>query len=126
MQLKSGLLTIKVFELTFYILHSQLISHCLRVLVGIRVHGELWGLRREPDPVPTGYRVCPLCPCAVVALQLPEAVQAGEQAAQRSGGEHGVPRNREKLCMCLTIAPLELRPVLFSHFVVVEQESGII
>lgn len=58
MQLKSSLLTIKVFELTFYILHSQLISHCLRVLAGIRVHGELWGLGREPDPVPTGYAVC--------------------------------------------------------------------
>lgn len=126
MQLKSSLLTIKVFELTFCILHSQLISHCLRVLAGIRVHGELWGLGREPDPVPTGYRVCPLCPCAAVALQLPEAVQPGEQAAQSSGGDHGVPGNREKLCMCLTIAPLELRPVLFSHFIVVEQESGII
>ena len=65
--------------------------------------GELWGLGREPDPAPAGCGVPPFCPCAVVALQLPEAVQPGEQAAQNSNGVHGVPRKKEPLRMCLTM-----------------------
>lgn len=104
------------------ILHSQPISHYQRVLGGIKVCGELWGLGREPDPVPSGYRVSSLCPCTGVALQLPEA----EQAAQSSAGVHGVPRNWEQQWLCLTIIPLELRQMLFSHFIAIDQKFGII
>lgn len=62
-QLKSNLLTIKILN----ILYSQPICHCLRVLGGVKVCGEVWGLGRVPDPIPTGYRVSPLCPCAGAA-----------------------------------------------------------
>lgn len=68
----------------------------------------------------------PSLPIAGVALQLPGAGQPGEQAAQSNAGVHGVPRNREQLWICLTIAPLEPMPMLFSHCIGIEQESGII
>lgn len=98
--LQSSLLTIKVFELTFYILgwHSFLIvSGFLLQLGSVR---DLWVWGREPDPSPSGCGVPAFCPCAGVAVQLAEAAQPGERAARNSGGVRGATRNREPLCMC--------------------------
>lgn len=123
MQLKSSLLTVKVLELTFYLLGWCNFLVVSGFLLELGFVGELWGLGREPAPAPARYRVPPFCPRTVVALPQPEAAQPGEQGVQNSSGVHGVPGNREPLRMRLTMCkrrlqtflgllPLKLRPLL--------------
>lgn len=109
-QLKSSLLTIKVFELTFYVLGWCNFLIVSGVLVGVRLcQGAVeigqgaWILLL----LGTGY------PLPAQVRRLLSSYQRQRSMASRlrrsSGGVHGVPANREPLRVCLTMCKGRLR-----------------